>query len=225
MAYATQRGNLGKSVNREVSALSTSDESEYTDIKLTIVSGASERVIPKKALGRIPTAQSPGSKMGLYYTAANGGSINNYGQEHVNGSTEDGQEVHITMQVTDVNKASVSVGQICEAGHTVVFRKGVCEIIAPDKRNIGFKRENWVYNMNIRVKGNNVQCKRELGSCVHYQDTQCLRYQKREWYEGNRYAALGMDEMESYPAENEEEQSYLCQLACAGFTRQGYCKI
>lgn len=151
--------------------------------------------------------------------------MNKYGQQHVNGSREDGQEVNITMRVTDVNKAFVSVGQICEAGHMVVFRKDGGERIAPCKRNNGFKQVNGVYTMNIIVKGNRVQCRRELGTCVNCQDKQCLIYQKREWYEGNLYAALGMDEMESDPDDDEEGQSYLCQLANAGFTRQGYCNI
>ena len=66
----------------------------------------------------------------------------NYGQKLVKRNTEYGQEVNITMQVTDVNKALVSVGQICEAGHIVRFRKDGGDILSPVKRKIGFKREN-----------------------------------------------------------------------------------
>ena len=75
--------------------------------------------------------------------------------------------------------------------------------------------------MNLSVKNDKALCRRELGPCVNCEDKQCMRYQKKEWYEGNRYAPLGMDDMASDCEENEAAQSYVCQPAGAGFTRQG----
>lgn len=51
--------------------------------------------------------------MGLVYTEAGEGHMHSDWQKKVPGRTEDGQDVNITIQVTVVNKALVSIGQHC----------------------------------------------------------------------------------------------------------------
>ena len=164
---------------------------------MTIDSGASDSVIPRELMTHIPIGESMGSKMGVTYTAANGGVMRNYGQRRVNGKTNDGKEVQVTMQVTDVNKALVSVGQICEAGNTVLFNKSGGEIISnKDGSKTKFYRENGVYRMDVHVP-------------VPKQEERVIK--NVSYVHPNQYAAL--------VEEDEEEICVPCNKQ--GFTGQG----
>ena len=55
---------------------------------------------------------------------ADGHTIENKGEKRVKVLTEEGLERRIVGQVCDVNKSLLSVRKVCEAGSTVVFKKG-----------------------------------------------------------------------------------------------------
>lgn len=169
---------------------------------MTIDSGASNSVIPKGLMSHIPIDESIGSKMGVTYMAANGGVLRNYGQRRVYGKTNDGKDVQVTMQVTDVNKALGSVGQICEAGNKVIFSKNGGEIISDrDGSKTHFYRENGVYRMDIHVP-----CPKP--------DERVIKHVSYE--HPNRYEALV----------EEEERETACTLCSnMGFTGRGCCDI
>ena len=59
----------------------------------------------------------------MVYVAANGDTMANRGKKVLNVCTKEGQLKRMNMQITDVNKALMSVAKICDAGHTVMFRK------------------------------------------------------------------------------------------------------
>ena len=69
------------------------------------------------------------------------------------GTTRDGRDVRLLLQVTDVNKALCSVRQLCEANNRVVFEKG-CSYI--QNKEMGAKtaiyEKDGVYKMRLNIK-------------------------------------------------------------------------
>ena len=86
------------------------------------------------------------------YTAANGEIMPNRGKKVLKVITREGQTKTMNMQVTDVNKALMSVARICDAGHTVVF-KPEGGVIRNNKTGdeTKFRRENNVYRMTVKL--------------------------------------------------------------------------
>ena len=96
-------------------------QGEWERVKVTIDSGAADNAMPVGMLPYLKTEQ--GKKKGVEYIVANGNPIPNKGERRVNAVTEQGQFINFLIQVTDVNKILISVGQICEAGYTLQCRK------------------------------------------------------------------------------------------------------
>ena len=71
------------------------------------------------------TMPSEGSKAGVKYRAANGGSIVNKGERKLQGYTSEANLVDMSMQVCDVTKPLGSVRAMLKAGNRVVFDEGV----------------------------------------------------------------------------------------------------
>ena len=88
-------------------------------MELTIDSGAGENVMPGYMAPHTPVQQS--AESGVMYTAANGKTMPNRGRKVVKVTTKEGQLRTMNMQITDVNRALMSVAKICDAGHVVTF--------------------------------------------------------------------------------------------------------
>jgi hypothetical protein len=88
---------------------------------LVIDSGAAETVIPKKWCENHQMKASWGSQNGVFYTAANGETIDNEGEKTLTMATKDWQTRQMTFQVADVSKALGSVSKICSNGNRCVF--------------------------------------------------------------------------------------------------------
>ena len=86
------------------------------------------------------------------YTAANGGTMPNKGCKRVKVTTNEGQLRTMNMQITDVNRALMSVAKICDAGHTVTFSTDG-GVIRNNKtgEETKFRRENNVYRMTLKL--------------------------------------------------------------------------
>ena len=86
------------------------------------------------------------------YTAANGDMMPNRGCKKVKVTTNEGQLRTMNMQVTDVNRALMSVAKICDAGHTVTFTTdgGVIQNSRSGEET-KFRRENNVYRMKVKL--------------------------------------------------------------------------
>ena len=67
-------------------------------------------------------------------------------------TTREGQLRTMNMQVTDVNRALMSVAKICDAGHTVTFTHdgGVIRNNQSGEET-KFRRENNVYRMTVKL--------------------------------------------------------------------------
>ena len=86
------------------------------------------------------------------YTAANGETMPNRGCKRVKVTTKEGQLRTMNMQITDVNRALMSVAKICDAGHTVTFTTdgGVIRNNTSGEET-KFRRENNVYRMTVKL--------------------------------------------------------------------------
>ena len=138
-------GAIGIRKPTEISNVIPADQME-----LTIDSGAGENVMPEYMAPCTPVQQS--KEAGVMYTAANGDTMPNRGCKRVKVTTKEGQLRTMNMQVTDVNRALMSVAKICDAGHTVTFTTdgGVIRNNQSGEET-KFRRENNVYRMTVKL--------------------------------------------------------------------------
>ena len=125
-------------------------DDEY--LELTIDSGAGENVMSEHMAPKTPVEYSKEQDAGVVYTAANGEIMPNRGKKVLRVITKEGQAKAMNMQITDVNKALMSVAKICDAGHSVVFTSDG-GIIKSNKtgEETKFRRENNVYRMKVKL--------------------------------------------------------------------------
>ena len=71
---------------------------------------------------------TPASRAGLKYRAANGTSIDNLGEKVIQGVTKQGKKVGMTFQIANVTKPLGVVRAMLAAGNKVVFETGNCYI-------------------------------------------------------------------------------------------------
>ena len=139
--------NIERTVPDQVNHVS---DSQY--LELTVDSGAAENVMPKYMAPKTPVEHSEEQAAGVVYSAANGDLMPNRGMKSVPILTGEGQPRKINMQITDVNRALMSVAKVCDAGHTVLFTSsgGVIKNTKTGEQTT-FKRENNVYRMRVKL--------------------------------------------------------------------------
>ena len=121
-------------------------------VEVTIDSGAGENVMSENMAPRVPVQHSSEQDAGVVYVAANGDTMPNRGKKVLHVVTKEGQSRRMNMQVTDVNKALMSVAKICDAGHTVTFRNDGGTIRNNRSGEVTtFRRENNVYRMKVKL--------------------------------------------------------------------------
>ena len=130
--------------------LNSAYDDEY--LELTIDSGAGENVMSEHMAPKTPVEYSKEQDAGVVYTAANGEIMPNRGKKVLRVITKEGQAKAMNMQITDVNKALMSVAKICDAGHSVVFTSDG-GFIKSNKtgEETKFRRENNVYRMKVKL--------------------------------------------------------------------------
>jgi hypothetical protein len=68
--------------------------------------------------------------------------------------TDGGHLCSLTMQITAVNKALMSVSKICDSGHEVIFTsEGGRMVNKTSGQVVPFQRVDGVYRMRLRVIG------------------------------------------------------------------------
>ena len=137
------------SCEREVPVNYVNDD-QFLDF--TVDSGAGENVMSEHMAPQVPVQYSTEQDAGVVYVAANGNTMTNRGKKVLHVCTREGQFKRMNMQVTDVNKALMSVAKICDAGHTVVFRRdgGLIRNDTSGEETM-FRRENNVYRLKVKL--------------------------------------------------------------------------
>ena len=88
---------------------------------ITVDSGASANVMPRRMIRKQKIRSSPGSRRGAHYLAANNGRIANEGECDFKFSTVEGHQQNLTFQIAEVNKALGSVSYLVDHGYRVTF--------------------------------------------------------------------------------------------------------
>ena len=133
------------------------DEGRYYRIRngVTMDSGCSVFVMPSGWLSMFELKESEGSKRGQTFQAAakNSAPIHNEGQRTVQFMTKNGDKRKMTCQVAAVNKILASIGQICDGGNEVYFRRDGGEVhhLKTGKRT-PFRRVGNVYVMDAWIE-------------------------------------------------------------------------
>ena len=94
---------------------------EWEKLIIYVDSGASETVMGVHMLEGVEIQEGAASKRGVKYEVANGVRIDNLGEKKFMGTSVEGIVRGLTAQVSDVNKALLSVSRLVKGGHRVVF--------------------------------------------------------------------------------------------------------
>ena len=120
-------GTLPEEIPKHTKNMKTATEVCAKRMKLrrgiTVDSGASANVMPRRMTRKQKTRPSPGSRRGAHYLAANNGRIANEGECDFKFSTNEGHETNLTFQIAEVNKALGSVSYLVDNGYRVTFGK------------------------------------------------------------------------------------------------------
>ena len=100
---------------------------ESFPIPIIVDSGAFASVMPQSWCEHVPIRETPQSKSGEHFRAANGQKIQNQGVKRVSMMPTEGTIRDMRFTVCDVSKALGSVSQMCRAGHRVVFNPPWCQ--------------------------------------------------------------------------------------------------
>ena len=136
--------------NLELNAVAENEN--LNDMWITIDSGASENVISEHMAPQVKLRPSQGSREGVRYVTANGETMPNNGEKHIQVMTDEGHKCMLNMQVTDVKKPLMSVARICDAGHDVVFTSSGGTIIHRARgQATKFNRVDSVYRLEVNI--------------------------------------------------------------------------
>ena len=122
---------------------------------ITMDSGCSVFVVPSGWLKMFAVRESEGQRSGqTFQAAAKGGApIKNEGEKEIKFVTINGAKRKMVCQIAKVNKMLASIGQICDKGNDVVFRKDGGDIINIEtKRKTPFRRLGNVYVMDAWIR-------------------------------------------------------------------------
>ena len=154
--------NIEIQKNREI--MNIENEQENKDIlgmegneefiEVTVDSGAFDSVMNRRLARQCRLRPSEGSRNGVKYVAAAGAVIENEGEKHVRVEIEKGHVCNMIIQITEVSKALLSVGKICDAGYEVVFNTDGGKIIHRESGHVvNFRRIDGVYRLKLKVVG------------------------------------------------------------------------
>ena len=96
-------------------------EWEALPYPIIVDSGASASTMPKGWCQHVKLWETPESKAGQAFNAANGEEIPNLGRRAITLMTREGAIRDMKFEVCNVTRALGSVSQMCRAGHKVVF--------------------------------------------------------------------------------------------------------
>ena len=94
---------------------------EWEELEIAVDSGASVTVIGKEM---VKAVEAKGARPDVKYEVADGSHIEHLGEKTFMAISDSGSEHHMTAQVTEVNKALLSVSKLAAKGCRTVFDEG-----------------------------------------------------------------------------------------------------
>ncbi len=123
---------------------------------------AIETVGPKEIAKAFEMKETEMSKRGRGHVAANGSSIDNYGEKKIVGSAYDGESVSMRAQCADVKKMPCSVHRMNLGGNVFVLDGG--KSFAQNRENVQKTRINYEerrYVMHLRLPAKEEEAQKE----------------------------------------------------------------
>ena len=147
--------NLFDAVTQEVNALPEAAEPEYTEVEMTLDTGATVHAADREDLPCHVIEESPGSKAGQQFQAAGGKLIANEGQATVEmlAPGADG-ELICAIQIAKVTRPLLSVTKMTESGKINVLCKKDEALVLDENGKVlaRFARKGGLYTAIMRVK-------------------------------------------------------------------------
>ena len=149
--YQQQAGNEVQS-GGDLCAAWSSEVNGWRKVKVVMDSGAAELVAPRSMAPQFAIVDSAASKAGVYYTSANGGRLDNLGQQDLPIALANGCKAMTTFQIADVSRPLMSVGKICQLGNRVLFGSNGGVILNLGSGQVTpFEKEDGVYVFTIWI--------------------------------------------------------------------------
>ena len=121
-------------------------------LRMGVDSGAAITVMPKDQCVDYPLVETKESRANVHYRAANGSLVKDLGCRTVATRTEKGDVRYIRARAADVVKPLLSVAEMVDAGHTVVFSKDRSYAKHMESgREIDFARRQGVFEVDFEV--------------------------------------------------------------------------
>ena len=94
-----------------------------------------------------------GSQFGATYTVAKSEEVKNEGEKYVRGKSEEGHDMELVFQVSNVHKTLAAVRKISKAGNRVVFDDDEGDYIYNKHSGLSTKthQTNWTYVMFLWI--------------------------------------------------------------------------
>ena len=122
----------------------------WVRIRTILDSGAAQSIAPPSMAKGVPVRPSEMSSQGRSYTSADGGRIENKGQQVLHVTTNEGRQGMTRCQVGDVNRPLMAVSQIADAGNILQFASdGGWIYNLTDESYTRFERHNNIFEFNM----------------------------------------------------------------------------
>ncbi len=129
------------------------EEPEFIYIEVCLDSGAGDHVLSRVDVPGFTIEESPASRAGRGFIAANNKKIPNEGQTTVRIKGKDGIALRSLFQVAEVSRPLWSVGKLCDQGFDTKFNKHRAVITdETGKEVLVFERKNGVYLCMLQVR-------------------------------------------------------------------------
>ena len=92
---------------------------KWVSVEATVDSGACDHVTGEETLPHVEIKR--GRQFGACYAVANSEEVTNVGEQHVQGKSEEGHDLELVFQISQVHKTLLAVRKITSAGNRVVF--------------------------------------------------------------------------------------------------------
>jgi len=153
----------GNEDSQEDDAICAADE--MVEIEVTMDSGAVDHVIgPKDLPGNAVVKEAQGRRANRNFTAANGTSMNNYGEVDVVMQDADTSEnANGTFAVTDVTRALHAASRIADNNCTIVITKDDCKVYKGEIKITGrtplttYRRKGGLYVRRVKLRAGRMQ--------------------------------------------------------------------
>ena len=139
-------------VGRDLCAAWSSEQNGWRKIRVVMDSGAAECVAPRDMAPQYRIADSIASRSGVFYTSADGGRLDNLGQQELPIAFDNGTRAMATFQIANVSRPLMSVARICELGNRVLFGASGGVILNLESGQVTpFEKEDGVYVFSMWI--------------------------------------------------------------------------